>query len=1274
MSGLFGGPTISNSAPVITSLRIQTSGYGRAIALCYGRTRVSGNLVWQHDFTAISHEQSSGGKGGGGGGFTTYTYTVAAVMALCAGPIAGVPNAWADKVLTTPGDLGLTPYLGDTSQTPYGYVTTNHPSEAVGYRGVAYLATGAYNLGDSDNVPNHSFELSAMLPIGAIAAGKTFTVTTGTDAINCTAHGFAAGQCIRFSSTGTLPAPLETGVDYFVQPGITPDTNSFFVARAPWDVPPSIDITTTGSGTHTVTRYIPDANPASVAADLLTHTTHGAGFPSAQFPTPTDWAAYCQAAGIWISPAWTDQEPAAEMITRLCRIGNAAPVWSAGQLKIIPYGDQNLSANGASWTANVSPVAAITDDDLLAPVTVTRIDPSDAHNHVRVEFWDRAAQYNTAIAEAKDQAEIELFGQRTLDTINLREVCDADVARRIAQIELQRNLYIRNTYKFQLGWAHARLEPMNIVTLTELDPNGVQGVPVRILTIEESDSGALDIIAEDAPPGVASAPDYVHQTGTGYTVDYNAAPGTANAPVIFDAPAAIAETNYEIWMAVSGSGQHWGGAEIWVSDDDTTYTYAGIVRGRARHGTLTADLASGTDPDTSNSIAVDLGISGATLLSGTAQDCDSLNTLCWIEGELVSYQTATLTGPNAYTLGTRLRRGAYGTEIGFHGTGARLVRCDQALFRHPYDAARIGSVLYVKLLSINEFGGNRQDLASVTAYTYTIVGPAGAPAAPTGLSLASGGTHRIVQPDGVATPRILVTWTASNDPRVTYYDVQWKAATDADYASVVASKDQLQTYLSPVQGGATYDVRVRAMTAAGFRSPWITGSIAAYAGTSEISITTMASVRTPVGISPIAGTIKNPPVTLTADSYSSIPTGIDYLKNSQWQVSDVSDFSTVIWDSGISSTITTEITPAILYDDTKTYHWRTRRRGELLDWSSWSTGASYNIGGMSIGGSMGAASANLLIKSRAERTHRPTLVYHAGSNCSYLLSGHYIANDVATTETYYPNNTDQGFMRLHKFNHSTGAWTRVHHFGLDALTYLDNSGGGDLEKMRLEMCLINDDIYIVGWTNVGTLIPRMFKFSTTSLSMVSLTPPSVSYINSGLWHRDGYLYAKGTYGVMRYNIASDTWNTTWLAYTASIYDGGAMALVAPRLFFLGGNSGITAQTKVVSYDMDTSQWDTTTHASMPTAVAWHGTAVLGLSIYIHGGTPDGSSFFTCSGSAVGTLRKYTPAKNLWEVVATTDQERVTPALCGAMMNGVPALIMAGGWCTADDTKNVRVIT
>lgn len=643
-----GGGNVNTSAPVISSFRVQTSAYGRCIPLCYGKPRISGNLGWYNDFTAIPHTTTTSSGGGGKGGDapttsqTDYTYTAAAIMFLCEGQAIAVTNIWADKSQYSLSQLGLSFFNGSATQTAFTYVQTNHPSEALAYRRVAYVASGAYDLGNNAQLPNHTFEIEALLP---------------------------------FSST------------------------------------------------------IRDANPADVMPDYLTNAFHGVGFPASQIGDMTQFSNYCVASGIFISPAYTEQAQASDHLKRLAQIGNAALVNSEGVLKVIPYGDTTVTGNGVTFTPNVTPVYALTDDDFEEngsddPVIVTRGNPADAFNQVQVKFYNRANQYNEDIAEAKDQAAIELFGLRPMPVVELHEICDQNVARAVAQIILQSVLYKRNTYKFRLGWKYTGLEPMDIVTLTEGSGDGLNNVPVRITLVEEDEDGGLYFEAEDFLAGVSSHVLYPSQTPSGYSPNLNISPGNANAPIIFEAPDVLtAGAGLEVWIGSSGTTL-WGGADVWVSTDGSTYQRVGRIGNPVRQGVLSAALSSGTDPDTLHTLSADLSISRATLASGTQADADAYNTLCYVGGELVSYQNATLTAANKYDL-TYLRRGAYNTTISAHQAGEQFCRIDKdAFFQYAFTADRIGTTLYVKLLSYNTYGTGQQSLADVQPTTYKITGAA----------------------------------------------------------------------------------------------------------------------------------------------------------------------------------------------------------------------------------------------------------------------------------------------------------------------------------------------------------------------------------------------------------------------------------------------------------------------------------------------------------------------------------------------------------------------
>ena len=467
---------------------------------------------------------------------------------------------------------------------------------------------------------------------------------------------------------------------------------------------------------------IPDANPREIVLDLLTNQRYGCGFPSQNIGDTDRYSNYCRAVGIFLSPAYTEQGEAQRNISELLEQTNSAAVFSQGRLKIIPYGDGSYSGNGAVYVADNKAVYDLTDDDFIVsgaqdPVKVERKTNADAFNQIQVEYLDRNNDYNVAIAEVKDQANIEQYGLRPKDAIKMHGICDAKVAQKVAQQLLQRALYVRNEYEFKLGWKYCLLEPMDIVTLTDTGL-GLNKTPVRITEIEEDEEGVLSIKAEDYPVGVYTVSEYPTQPSLGYSVDYNVSPGNAHVPVIFEAPLQLTGGEPQIWLATAG-GDMWGGAEVWVSTDGDSYTRVGAVNHKARFGSLTAALPNGAVFDRTNTLGVE--ISAGQLTGGTEQDSRDLLTLCYVDGEFLAYANAELKGVGRYTLGN-LTRGAYGSTINAHAAGSQFARIDEALFKYAVPRNWIGRTVWVKLVSYNVFSGGIQDLAEVPAYSYTIKG------------------------------------------------------------------------------------------------------------------------------------------------------------------------------------------------------------------------------------------------------------------------------------------------------------------------------------------------------------------------------------------------------------------------------------------------------------------------------------------------------------------------------------------------------------------------
>ena len=809
-----GGGTISTSETRIEALNLQSSAYGVTMAVFYGVCKGSGNLAWYDGFKAIAHTttQSAGGKGGGvKTQNTTYTYSASVLLGLGEGPVLGVPRIWRGKKLYTGGwdpsqilrtsELYTPPGSGTMA---YGLL---HSSTFAAMISVRVSGRGAWLI---EGIDYTAASTGVVTVLNDAYRGVTLTIiyqyfsgTTTNTALQQLGMSFNTGfisqptwsyltsnyaaQALGYSGLANV-----TGQDYDLGTGAQVENHLFEVQ---------------GRYAYALGASTPDVDPSAVVLDLLTNNRFGAGVPASRLDGFNDWSDYCVAAGLLVSPALTEQMAASEMLRSAAELTNSAVVWSAGTLRVIPYADAPQTGHGRTYTPNVTPVYDLTDDDFLnleEPVKVTRGAVSDAYNHIRVEFLNRDNQYNPEIAEAKDQAHIETYGLRTKPVIQAHWICDPGVARNIVQLILQRSVYVRNTYAFRLPWTKALLEPMDLVTLTDSGLS-MSKLPVRLIQADESDDGEIECAAEDFPLGVATAALYPNQAGLGYQADYNASPGSVDAPVFFEAPVERTANGLEVYAAVKGSAALWGGCRAWVSLDGTNYKQVATLYGGARYGRLTGPIASGTLP---------VSTSGQ-LISGSAADAAALNTLCYIGGsspEYFAYQGATLTGPGAYNL-TSLLRGAFGTsQAPAHATNDPFVRVDEAIAKSgDLDLTYIGKTIQFKFTSFNVYGAAEESLAAVPAYAYTITGVMAKlpPSAPTGLTA-------VPEPFGIR-----ISCAKNPEPDVVRYEYRQGAA----WASAAVLEPAGGTsYLWQIQTLGSYTVWVAAVDALGNYSTPVSAS------------------------------------------------------------------------------------------------------------------------------------------------------------------------------------------------------------------------------------------------------------------------------------------------------------------------------------------------------------------------------------------------------------------------------------------------------------------
>jgi hypothetical protein len=569
--------------------------------------------------------------------------------------------------------LNYTLFEGTHGQSPWSLLTSTYPGAAIGYSSTALVAYNPMQLGSSAQVSDNRFEV------------------------------------------------------------VTPDVY--------------------GSGIY-------DCNPVTCITQVLTNPVWGLGSGSVPFPSSVldngasgTWGGASGTAGarqsgstawnwfaaqsFFISPLIDQQDSAASVMSKWLEAGMCAAFMSEGLMKLVPYGDTSAAGNGCTWVAPSDFVVALDDTCFIAkegddPVKIERSAWQDAMNVVQVQWDNRSNQYAPEITQESDQAAINKYGERREDPQNWDFIHTLNAATFAASMRVKRSVYIRNTYTFTVPFIYSYLEPMDVITISTTSAwavglnnisLGVSNLPVRISKVVDDPKNGLEITCEDYPWGTHQPTIYNKGISSADVVaNAYADPGDAEV-VMFEATDRL--TGYkgnQIWIGACGTSANYGSTNVWVSQDGSKYLQVGTITSPARLGTVASTFASGSDPDTTNSLVVTLAENCPPLEAGSTTDADLGTTLCFVDGEIISYSAASVTGQNEYTLDTYIRRGQMGSIISTHGSGGLFLRLDQNIFKYTYDPTWAGKTLYFKFQAVNAFGNNPQPLGSLTAVTFTVPG------------------------------------------------------------------------------------------------------------------------------------------------------------------------------------------------------------------------------------------------------------------------------------------------------------------------------------------------------------------------------------------------------------------------------------------------------------------------------------------------------------------------------------------------------------------------
>lgn len=506
-----------------------------------------------------------------------------------------------------------------------------------------------------------------------------------------------------------------------------------------------------------------DVNPA----DYIRYVLDKIGKKDIQIIGLDNYRKYCKEADLLISsPPDEDAKAAREVVNEIAKLTNAYVFWSNDKLKIVPLADRPVG----NWAPDKTGITDLTADDFLpqsggALVTYKRKDSSAIYNQFPVEFINRANGYEKESVSYEFTEDIKNYGVRAASVTNAHYIYTKERAVKIAEQLARNNKYERTQYTFKLDWSLCRLEVGDLVRLTDENSGIFEQVAV-INGITEGTDGCLTVTAISRAPGDYPAAKYnVHANDRPY-IDYNkTAPDTV--PVIFQPPADLTADGLELWIAAKGKEDGWGGCTVYVSDDNTNYRTVGQIAGSARCGKLTHPLSPMPNHPSGNQVMVTCN---DQLLSGTAQDAERKNTLCWVDGECMSYINANLQSNGAWLL-SGLYRGQCNTVVRTHAKDTDFVRLDNSVFKVPFAKDDIGKKIYIKFCSYNIFGAGNQDLSEVKAYEYTLT-PYYIPPV---TNLTAYNRYRQLA-DGVSRYDIVVNWTPPELQSYLQGDVWYKTS------------------------------------------------------------------------------------------------------------------------------------------------------------------------------------------------------------------------------------------------------------------------------------------------------------------------------------------------------------------------------------------------------------------------------------------------------------------------------------------------------------------
>jgi hypothetical protein len=455
-------------------------------------------------------------------------------------------------------------------------------------------------------------------------------------------------------------------------------------------------------------------SPIAVLFDWLTDTRFGMGVPESMLDSSTFTNTYAALENLGparISPLITAQEDFRQVVAEL-----------------LEYYDGWIRRNGTMievgyWShgSNISPVATLLDDDLLAEPELEPQGWGPTLNEVTIVYKDRDHHFNDYTQIHRDPNNFRITGGPRPETLQRPWLTDKDLAKQYAK-ESGSSLampFTRGDLTVKREWlSNNGILPGVVISYN----SGFYGLSfwLRVLEIEyAADNAASAKMTVDWErskwPGVYVPPGFQGPGG------FFTGPRALLLSVVGELPYNLGGREFVtqvVALAVRGNVEVHG-YRIWASfDSGVTYQQlpdSASTSGFASLGYVTIDFGAAA----ADFWFMGYGIDQDTVVSQTPGQQADDNLLCFMGNEMVSI--GAITPGAAPQLNAEILRGRYATTPGFHSVNnAALFIYRSQLLLLDHVGFVPGATILFKLQAFTE--DLDYDLASITPISYTIVG------------------------------------------------------------------------------------------------------------------------------------------------------------------------------------------------------------------------------------------------------------------------------------------------------------------------------------------------------------------------------------------------------------------------------------------------------------------------------------------------------------------------------------------------------------------------